>query len=230
MNMRRITNEQLGAYLDGELTLDEREQLRETLRRSATDEAARCDLEQVKDWVASAYADVPLPPKRRLQITRRQSVNLAASAACAALLVGLLVGLLAGWQGPHLLRGNSSTDSQFAAKHIMLHIDNAANIYRALDAAEAMLTGPEQAGLRVRVITNGDGLTLLRADISPVAAQVRTMMAKYPNLDFVACNNSLRLLQAQGQTPTLIDHTLITPSAVEDIVEHLENGWRYIKV
>jgi len=71
---------------------------------------------------------------------------------------------------------------------------------------------------------------LLRSDVSPYAKRIALMQAKYPNLDFLACSQTINKLQKNGVIVHLLPHTGVAPSAVEQINKRLQQGWDYVRV
>ena len=86
--------------------------------------------------------------------------------------------------------------------------------------------------LQVEVVANAGGVNLLRADVSPYKARVEELMRKYPNLAFLACSNTVAKLKRKlgpGRVD-LIPNIRVGPTAVNEIVTRLQEGWIYIKV
>jgi intracellular sulfur oxidation DsrE/DsrF family protein len=49
-------------------------------------------------------------------------------------------------------------------------------------------------------------------------------------LRFVACSNTLYSFKQRGELVALVDEAEIAPSAVQFVVDHMRNGWRYIAI
>lgn len=238
---RQLSEEMLNAFVDEELDLEERGVV--LTRAHADRELAQraCELRHVKDLIQHAYpADLPRPraPRNR-PLSRRLLLALAAS-------VVLSVGMVAGWmmrgqstapQGDALVASLHSIDALQPAKrpeHVILHLntDDPHKMKAALDDAENLVTSYKTAKrpIRLEVIANSDGLNLLRADVSPEANRIQAMIKKYNNITFMACGKTMQQLRARGIPVKLLPNIKIAPSALQQIIERLKEGWVYIKV
>ena len=243
---RSISDADLNAFLDGELESEEREAVRDAIRRDPELAREIQDLEQVGDWVRMAYQE-PTPARRPTGVfdQSRGPAWPGRSLAAGFSMLTLAVGLTGGWLAhdvwspsqEHVLELASDTDMQaLVADHrrVVLHLDSASNqsMHRVLTQAEAMLEAADARGqeFMVRVVANAQGLDLLRADVSPHVQRVQQMMERHPNLDFVACNNTLQRLREQGVSPELVPNTKVAPSAIAEVVNRLDEGWSYIRI
>ncbi len=59
----------------------------------------------------------------------------------------------------------------------------------------------------MEVAANANGIDQVTSGVSPYEARVRAMMQQYPNLHFIACANSIRLLRERGFASHRFDHT-----------------------
>ena len=102
MTPRRVSEAELHAFVDGELSPQERAEVETLLQASPADQATMRELADLNEALRARYAeglDAPLPqPVRRLlaRIPRRQSGFAARQRAIAA---GLLIALVAGMAG-----------------------------------------------------------------------------------------------------------------------------------
>jgi intracellular sulfur oxidation DsrE/DsrF family protein len=85
-------------------------------------------------------------------------------------------------------------------------------------------------GGKVYVVASANGIDLLRSRTSPHKLQIKHLTDIYPELDFVACNNTLDQYKKAGKSVGLIDSAIVAPSAVEFVVSHLQKGWQYIAI
>lgn len=82
----------------------------------------------------------------------------------------------------------------------------------------------------LEVVAYGPGITMLRADLSPVKERIAEMRQKLPQIVFSACNNTLRALKkAEGKDIPLLPEATIVPAGVVRLAELQEQGWSYIK-
>jgi intracellular sulfur oxidation DsrE/DsrF family protein len=102
-----------------------------------------------------------------------------------------------------------------------------------LNEIEALLVEyrAAQAPLRVEVVAHGDGLDVLRTQLSAHRARVQAMADHYQNLTFVACQNTIDRLQVeQGVEVVLLPQARLTESGVDHVVRRQQQGWVYIRV
>jgi len=85
-----------------------------------------------------------------------------------------------------------------------------------------------EVGIRIVAINNG--MHMLRADTSPVADRVRNFSKSMPNVEFIACGNTIDTMERlEGKRPKLIDDYEIAPAGVVAIIQAHEEGWTVVK-
>ncbi len=250
-----ISDEQINAFLDGQLDHEERERILGWLERDPDLRRRACDFRNLSELVRHAYAPPVLPkPRRPVPVRQRPWVQ----GAAAALLLG--VGLVAGW---HLhARDGGSTDPVLhhhvmfldeekafetasldqapqvhGARKVLLHVSSGdpAKLEQALDTAERLVREyrARHVPVEVELVANAGGLDLLRADLSPFADRIHELHQKYEELTFYACQTALsRLMAAKGlaEPPPLVEDALLTPNALDQILERLQEGWVYMSI
>jgi intracellular sulfur oxidation DsrE/DsrF family protein len=83
---------------------------------------------------------------------------------------------------------------------------------------------------RVEIVINGQGLNLVRADVTPFAERIDRMQKEYDNLSFVACQNTIdRLKRDQGITARLLPGVVVIDSGVAQLMRRQHQGWAYIQ-
>lgn len=239
-------NLELNAYVDGELSNDQQAEVLEAMR--ADRELARqvCELGQLKTQVRLAYA---IPPKS----SRRGIAGSSSSwRAVAAGFMLLALGLVGGWLlhanapewGANNQRfvvldpdGRGQTPAQAADNEtrIVFHLTQADQVAAGelLDEVENLLRAYEADGrlLRVEVVSNNDGLDLLRERLSVHKARIHRLAARYSNLTFVACKNTIHRLEVEkGIEVKLIPDAEVIDSGIDHVVKRQREGWSYIRV
>jgi len=245
---KRTDSELLSAYLDGELGPDETTRLEQSLRQNPAQQAhlnelrrvrvlAQCDMLKRQAEIDGTVRLAPAP-RRRMSLAQ-------------ALVAGLLivVGFLAGHglrehNAPSELQSYLSTGSlviQPAAlsadrdTKAIYHIStaNPEKLRRALDEVEILLGIYANSGrtLRLEIIANAEGLNLLRADTSPASERVHAMQQNYTNLKFLACAKTIERLKLEKNmlNVTLLPGVAVVPSALDQVILRLQNGWSYIR-
>ena len=101
----------------------------------------------------------------------------------------------------------------------------------ALNNAQNALSFWEQRGEAVQVefVAIGPGLTMLRADTSPVKARVSELAAK-PGVRFSACGNTRAgMAKAEGHEIPLLPQAQVVPAGIARLMELEEQGWTYVR-
>jgi intracellular sulfur oxidation DsrE/DsrF family protein len=233
---RGLTDDDLHRYIDGEMDKRSRADFHALLDRDPSLAARVSEYRSVDRTIREALHALE-PPAARAP----DRGNAATPRRIAAALL-LPAGFLAGWFG-HSLSNVPETHEYLAGgvnlpvkgrEHFntVFHIDvdESAAVGEVLDRAEAVLTAYANQDAQVEVVANAAGLNLLRADVSEFAPRVRAMMDKYDNLAFVACANTIKKLEEQGVEVLLIDRTYARETAIDHVVDRLQDGWTYIKI
>lgn len=230
---REVSDELLNAFADNELDAEEKARLLDLMVANPGLRARVCQHWQLKELVRGAFppAAAALPPKRGF------SSRLRGMALAASLLLTLGVSL--GW----MVRGNGVQPSvpglalnaaQVGAGRVILHLGSSDpdRIKAALDEAEHLARGRDLSGrpVQVELLVNGDGLDLVRADVSAFADRIASLNAAHHNLKFIACNNTIEMLRLQGVNVDLLPDVTVAPSALGEVMTRLRQGWTYIQV
>lgn len=236
----------LNAFIDGELSPDQQAELLESLRDDPELARQACELGQLKAQLRLAYAQ---PPRPRRRVVAKVRASWQAIAAGAALLA---VGLVSGWllhagaeqragdvnrfavldpQG----RGQQPATADEDETRIVFHLTDPdqAVAGELLEDVEAMLEAYEsdRRPMRVEIVSHGEGLGLLREGLSQHKARIHRMAARYANLTFVACRNTIdRLRVERGIEVKLIPDAEVIDSGVDHVVKRQKEGWSYIRV
>ncbi|OBS09629.1 hypothetical protein [Acidihalobacter prosperus] len=246
MNTGFRDDPRLHAYIDNELDVDDRAELLETMYEDTDLRNQVCELRRIKDLVQQAYFVPPPPPQAHA--SRRGFGQRRSIAACCAVLALMLLSFAGGWlvhsredaasltdhlAGLGAIRLDTGLGTEAAPPRVLLHVatDNPVKFAGTLQQASYLLNKGGRDGIEVEVVANAGGLKLLEAnDNSDYATRIREMMRKYPNLHFVACGITLHHLEAAGVPVDLIRHVRVAPSAVEEVVKRLRQGWMYVNI
>jgi hypothetical protein len=281
-----FSDEFLNAFLDNQLTLEEKER---AYLRISQDEALNrrvCELRKIQDAVRLSYQNPPVLPARPAPADRhgRLGLSLAASIALAA-------GVALGWvlhnptsqqvstpvSVPAVVTQPVPTNRIVArttviptptampavpadeatltvaeennilavpyravpasgdAVKVLIHVNSAvaARTPEALDEIENLVRHyrDQRQNARVEVVMNGDGLSLVRTDVTRFAERIHRMQEEYDNLTFAACQNTIvRLKREHGITAKLLPGVTVIDSGVAQIMRRQQQGWAYIQV
>lgn len=246
-----ISDEILNAFVDDQMDPDERGDVFEAINRDRRLTERACELTQLRSMVQFAYRDCPKP--RHLRPPPRYRNLLRGLAAAVLLALGGLLGWtlhtgsanagllnnaalerIAHRDGSFLVSRIGATQPAHGVRHVLLHLTSSSpqRMKLALDEIRELMGMFPRDELQVEVVTNGGGVNLLRANVSPFKNRVEAMMRKYPNLSFLACSSTVARLKRQlgNKAVDLIPDTRVGPTAVHEIVTRLQEGWIYIKV
>lgn len=236
-----ISEEMLNALIDGELESSEAEQL---YTRIGEDEALAnrvCVLRGMKDMMRLAYSHPPTEPNAWQDPFRDQRGWSQAIAASLLLSAGLGVGWLlhAPPSGSGVAQSTPEkairlVSAQSDTSKILLHIDSGSEqkLTAVLDRAEELLTHARKhnANLQVEILANSQGLDLLRAERSPYVKRIASLTQNNANLRLIVCAQSLKRLTSEEGRVVLLPNTQVTPTAIGEVVDRLQQGWTYIKI
>lgn len=247
MKNQDISDELLNSFVDNELESDEKSEIFNASGQSESLRERICELRSLKEMLQHAYSQPPahrMSPIKKLRNWQLPHIqNMPSLATCMLL---LLAGWGSGWltsasldskSNPKLMQLFQTAQSSIVAENpdnIIVHVSNSnpVRLKTALDETENLLeaNGLSNRHLKVEIIANAGGVDLLRTDVSTFGKRIALMKAKYPNLNFLACGQTIDKLQKKGITVLLLPDTGIASSAVEQINKRLQQGWDYVRV
>ena len=204
-------------------------ELGKRLVEAGHDEALRCrvcELRTLKDMVKGAYADAP--PRRAALPANRRGWALVAGLA--------LVFALAGWltrDATDHVQVAAAAGQELAAKGLVVHVASSRGevVDTALQEVEDYLHDARAAGRKVRVeiVANQTGLDILRAGKSAYSKRLERLREAYPNLTYIACHQTADRLREKGVRVKLLPGVHFAPTALDEIVKRMQQGWVYIR-
>ena len=231
-----ISEEQLNAFVDGELESEEISSVFDEAEQSAELDQRLCRQRKLKEFVSYAYREVP-EPKRHSPVRRMPKSALGMAMVASVLLVlGATAGLLFhGFIDRNPLPGGFTTaDSSqpaIATENYILHVASGdpEQMMRALQTAEALLTntGPGLSP-QVEIVANEEGLNLLRSDMTKFTDEIRSLASK--RVIFYACSKSIQRLEEKGIEVKLVPEAIPGYTALDRVVLRMQDGWEYIKI
>jgi intracellular sulfur oxidation DsrE/DsrF family protein len=236
----KFSEEFLNAFVDEQLTTEERELAYQTMASDSGLNMQVCELRKVRDLVRLAYQDPPNAPPSTGNGIRSRRIPLVAATLVLAVLSGALLLNPAAPPSADRSSGAAPRVTVLAGAHsnetkVLLHLNSGKleHMREVLDEAENLVRYYKASGqiARVLVITNGEGLRLLRADTSPYAERIGFLLKRYDNLTIAACQNTIdRLKRDQGIVAKLLPGTATVDSGVAQIILRQQQGWAYIQV
>lgn len=237
-----LSDEKLNAYIDDELHFEERTRIVELLERDTARTHEAQELRQLQAMLRHAYREPPPAPR---QGTERTATRASRNAIAAGLL--LTFGILAGWYGnayyasdtmPSLAAYDHEqplTVAVAAQENLLLHIssNDPARMEATLNYAEQALDTARRnhnEAFRLEVVANDGGVEMLHQHTSPFAQRIERLLSQHENVSVLACANALRKLRERGVKVELLPGTQSDHTAIDEIINRLEGGWRYLKV
>lgn len=234
------SNEWMNAFVDGEISANERAAMLKQIHSDAEKKATACELTHLKDQVKTAYQDIPSQQTFQVHKHRAKWQTIAASFLMLFVLGGVYFGVDSIAQQRLVILDPTGSGQQLAVAsndemRIVFHVSQTSRLKgtELLNDIENLLQQYQQAGKRIRieVVAHAQGLNLLRQSLSADKERITAMSRKYPELTFVACINTIeRLKREQGVDVVLVDEVLSARSGVAHVVIRQQQGWIYIQV
>ncbi|MHB8622592.1 MAG: hypothetical protein ACYC9J_04065 [Sulfuricaulis sp.] len=231
---RNLSDELVNAFIDGELTPEEKAQVYAQLTNNNGLNRQICELHKVRDLIQFAYKDPPIPLTGMTTFTNFHKFGLGLAAG-----VALLIGGVAGWFLHQYSEPSNVHMAQVAlvkpkTANVLIHVSDGHmdHLKEVLDDVEELMKSYRRSHqkARVEVVANGGGLNLLLSGISPFADRIRKMQKEYDGLTFVACQNTIDYYhQDLGINAKLLPGVVITDSGVAQIMRRQRQGWAYIQ-
>lgn len=235
------SEEMLNALLDDELSSEERASLLNEMQHDKKLSAEFCELRMIKDAVQLAHMDLELPEHYK---PRKKMHWMSLAAGFLLFGVGILLGGVVQQQAFEDKRfaildpaglGDAPAAAENNEMRIVFHLTqpDIAITEELLAEVEQVLGNYEQQGLplRVEVVANNQGLYMLRQGLSKHADRISSLSRAYPNLTFVACENTIRRLRVEnGIEVVLIPQAEMTESGISHVAKRQQEGWAYIRL
>lgn len=227
-----ISDEELCAFLDEQLDASERDRVLSAINADSSVNQRMNELRLLHDMVQHAYEETP--HRNTMSQPINKSYSRWAVAACLVLSIGVVVGWFS-HQGVMSNNQLAAADSIAPAKlgNVILHLTSADpdKISAALDKAEQMLISYKQKdkNLRLEVIANDGGLNLMRTGVSSFQPRIQQLKKQYGNVEFLACARAIKRLEERGVDVELLPEVKVAPSALSQIIQRMQEDWRYIK-
>ena len=231
---QNFSDEFLNAFVDDQLTPEEKAQVYARLSGNEALNRQICELRRVRDMVQLAYREPPMPAKGIATFASARKFGLGVAAGLM-----LLIGGISGWilHAPSVNQNSSIAETTTGADtqaKVLFHVSDgqAEHLKTVLDDVEDLMKYYQRSHqkARVEVIANGEGLSLLLAGISPYAERIRRMQEEYHGLTFVACQNTINRYQEElGLTAKLLPGIVVIDSGVAQVMRRQHQGWAYIQ-
>lgn len=221
-----VSDEQLNAFIDGELDAADRERLLVAIAADGELAQRACALRLVKEQVRHAYAESPAI------LSRHGPARQWRLLAGVLLLMGAAT---VGWLARDSLIASPAAEAHKGeTAHVLLHLADwdAGRADAALSDAEGLLRAARDSGraIEIELVANRGGLKLLRSDLSPHAKRIERIRAEHPNFALIACGQTVERLREGGVQVHLLPGTRVASSALDQIVSRMSQGWNYVRI
>lgn len=232
---QKFSDEFINAFVDDQLTPEEKAQVYAHLSGNEALSRQICELRKTRDLVQLAYKEPPMPARGMTTFSAGRKIRLGVAAGLM-----LVIGGVTGWflhqpSANQVISVTQNVPGDDVPAKVLIHVSDghAEHLKAVLDDIEDLMKHYQRSHqtARVEVITNGEGLNLLLAGISPYAERIRKMQKEYHGLTFVACQNTIdRYQQELGVTAKLLPGVVTTDSGVAQIMRRQQEGWAYLQV
>jgi intracellular sulfur oxidation DsrE/DsrF family protein len=83
--------------------------------------------------------------------------------------------------------------------------------------------------IAIEIVANGAGITLFRADTSPLQEVLTTLHATAPGIIFSVCDSSKLIAeQNEGHPISIIGNARLVPFGIGRLIDLQEAGWTYV--
>jgi intracellular sulfur oxidation DsrE/DsrF family protein len=226
-----FSDEQLNAFVDGELDPEEKSRLYNEAARSPELDKRLCQQRKMKELVKLAYENVPDPTHAMRAPLSRGGFLSRALAATVLVGVGLSGGLLVHNYFEHREVGPARTAPVAKVSNFLLHVTSAEpeQMLAALTQAEKLLESASDDETRhVEIIANERGIDLLRRDITPFSREISALQDN--DVVFYACSRTIQRLEESGVEVQLVPQTNADYTALDRVVTRMQEGWHYEKI
>ncbi|MCU7884821.1 MAG: hypothetical protein KZQ82_11555 [Candidatus Thiodiazotropha sp. (ex Lucinoma annulata)] len=232
-----IDDQMLGSFVDGELDASGAQLVLQAMDRDQDVRSRVHQLRRAKDMMKLGFGHAQIPSTvshgSSQSFSRKYGLTLAASIAVLALSMGAgVVGYQMGTQVDSASRKISVSIPDMQSHRVILHISesNTVHFAKALEYAKTYIEKHQASGGKVAVVAHSSGIDLMRVGMMGYENRVRQMIDRYDNIHFIACANAIRALRNQGIEPRMVQHVDTSKPAMDQIIEHIQDGWDYIKV
>lgn len=137
-------------------------------------------------------------------------------------------------EGRPLAHSEVRSHSEAKSHRIALHIseDRADKMNMILGNAKNAIEYFDAKGepVEIQIVAYGPGVTMFRADTSPVKDKLAAFRSQHPNVTFVACHNTLMgMSKRENKSIPVVPEATEVPAGIGHLVELQEQGWVYVK-
>lgn len=220
MSTALISEEELNAFVDDQLSNADRTRVLEALGRDEALQKRVAEIQQTRNLLRHAYAQVPLPARASPLATAWQKQALAASLLAT-------FGFATGWFVHNQFKSDTpGLHANGQPKGVVIQVSEAdpAKWEMALINARNVRKAYADKNVGVEIVAYGPGLKMLRSD-SAVTSGLAD--AKKNGVKLIACGNTMRMTHTtREQLNPVVD---IVPAGIVEIMQRQQEGYAYVR-
>lgn len=220
MNAPIESEEELNAFVDGQLNANDRARVLESLARDAGLQKRVAEIQQTRNLLRHTYDNPPRPPVSRTPVPIFKNMKLVVAMSLA---IGMISGALL-----HLVTANAPALFASHPKGVVIQVseadpekwkmalNNASNVRKAYRS--------KNKDVAVEIVAYGPGLKMLRKD-SPLAAGLED--ANKNGVKLLACGNTMTMTHTTRDE--LSPAADVVQAGVVEIMERQQEGYAYVR-
>lgn len=232
----KFTVQNLHAYIDGDLSAQEKNAFEKAMLLDDELKGEVCELRKVKQQILEHYQKIDIPPMPKLDVDAPKGWG-SRWAVAASLTLSFGLGFVVSHQTGQTQASDASANlvaENISPKKVILHIDSdkPERVQALLQTANELLEKTSASDLKkkpqVEIVANDHGIDLFD-QTSKNRSQIIAMLKKYDNLKLLACKKALERRAESGHPVKLISHVEADRPALDEIISKMKQGWGYYK-
>lgn len=229
-----IEGQTLGSFVDGELDAAYSQFIIETMKQNPEVLHRVNQLRRAQDLMKLGFGheQPPCIDSNKTRRLEKRKYFACFAVSIAALVISLCASIIGYQAGRDSVTIENNAAVAERTHRVILHISESDPLLfsKALDYAKSYIREYESRGGQVTVIANAGGIDLMRSDTSPFKNQILDIMSNDDNIHFIACATAIHELHKKGINPVFFDFVDTHKPAIDQIIEHVQDGWAYLKV
>lgn len=218
MSVPTESEEELNAFVDGQLNANDRARVLESLAHDATLQKRVAEIQQTRNLLRHAYENPPHPPVSLAPVPFFKNAKLVVA---LSLTIGIVTGALL-----HIVAAKAPVFFSATPKGVVIQVSEAdpAKWEMALINARNVRKAYGNKGVGVEIVAYGPGLKMLRKD-SPLTPGLEE--ASKDGVKLLACGNTMTMTHTSRND--LNRAVGIVPAGVVEIMERQQEGYAYVR-
>ncbi|MDH3638928.1 MAG: hypothetical protein OES09_10775 [Gammaproteobacteria bacterium] len=229
----RYSDELLNAFVDDELSIEDKERIYRALEADAGLRQRVDELRRLKDLTRTAFQSIQpdFPHRAGFPARQRISFRIAAGLAVLAVGVGIGYGLATRMQIPVIGEPMAPVVTQNIKVLFNVSRDDPEGFRKVLDQADLLLKKDNpQEPVAVRVVAHLGGLRFLGVKTA-FSNRIQQMQTTYPGrISFLGCTATKRQWEDTGAVVELLPQVVMVESGIYEIVRREQQGWTHIHI